>query len=146
LLFVVLVAVIFTHVFVSIPSQDPAALNSPAPVCVLMFALDEFKFLPHPHRISLRPSSHSCCNCGTHNQWQPPPAFRSDAIDKDNGKFISLIEFLRRKFYVYVMISSSSFRILSHARTQVLVVDGGCGGLYTLSPSPPQGACVLACF
>lgn len=31
------------------------------------------------------------------------------ATDKDNGKFISLIEFLRRKFYVYVMISSSSF-------------------------------------
>lgn len=112
----------------------------PASVRMLMFALDEFKFsVTSP---SEDPSSYSGCNYGTHNQMQPPLSVRFDAIDKDNGKFISLIEFLRRKFYVYVMISSSSFHILSHARTWTPCCRWWLRWLVhsvSISPPPPQG-------
>lgn len=95
------VIVIFTHVQVAL---SVCVLSVCVRVSRSLFALDAFKFLsplPRPPAHIPRSNAHSLSSIDG-----------SAATDKDNGKFISLIEFLRRKFYVYVMISSSSSSVL----------------------------------
>lgn len=133
LLLFVIPAAIFAHVLVLLGA-------SPTCLCLLWTNLNS---------LSSPPQSPGPLHPGRRQSMQPPlfklGSVRFDAIDKDNGKFISLIEFLRRKFYVYVMISPLTPHPSSCRDTGSLLVTSFTGAAVCLhcTPSPHTSAAPL---
>lgn len=144
LLLFVIPAAIFAHVLV---------LLGPSSTCLCLL-------WTNLNSLSSPPQSPGPLHPG-HRQSMQPPLFklgsvRFDAIDKDNGKFISLIEFLRRKFYVYVMISphspdpsvcrdTGSLLVTSFTGAAVcLHCPAGSSSQSPTSAAPLMGVCTLS--